>query len=360
MNIGIDAKWYFNGHPSGKVVVESIVNHIVKLDHEVNFFIFLDKKDEALDFPIDERHVHPVYVPNTLNAVTNFFIMPFYTRKYRLDVCRYQNYAPFFGAKKIVNYVHDALFMDYKSFFSFKERLYFLPMKYLSRHADHVITISHSEKERMIRHNFGKKENISVVHHGLGLVNETHMADVDFIKKYDLPQKYILYLGRLNVRKNIQNLLKAMVYIRKDTSLVIVGKDDHKTLDWEGIIDNLDIKDRVLKVGYVEAEDIQSFYRSASVFCFPSFAEGFGLPPLEAMFYDTPVVVSNTTSLPEVCGDAALYIDPNDPEDIAEKISVILNDPTVNMDLKKKGKDRIAMFSWEKASSEILSILKSI
>ncbi|MDY2586476.1 glycosyltransferase family 4 protein [Winogradskyella aquimaris] len=361
MRVGIDAKWYFNGHPSGKVVVENIVNHIVKKDSTVDFYIFLSKKDRHLKFPIEKPNIHLVYIPNFLNAFTNIFIMPFYTSKYNLDVCMYQNYAPLFGAKKIVNYVHDALFMDFPEFFSLKERIYFYPMKYLSKCADHVITISYSEKERMLKHGFCEDKNISVVYHGLGLANKKQFLNkVNIFDKYNLPNKFILYLGRLNVRKNIQNLIKALPLVSEEVSLVIVGKSDHKTFDLDQLTDSLKVKDRVVKVGYIQFEDIEFFYKNAFVFCFPSFAEGFGLPPLEAMHYGTPVVVSNKTSLPEVCGDSALYIDPNKPSEIANQVNLLLNSQSLRNKLIKKGKQRSSEFSWEKASSEILNILKTI
>ena len=359
MNIGIDAKWYFNGHPSGKVVVQNIVDNIIKLDTTVNFFIFFDQKDRKAIFSIEQPNIHLIYVPNIFNAVTNLIIMPFYTIKYKIDVCLYQNYAPLFGAKKIVNYVHDALFMDYPDYFSLKERIYFYPMKYVSKKSDHVITISHSEKKRLIKHGFCKPDNISVVHHGLGLAND-RKSNTDIFKKYNLPKRFILYLGRLNIRKNIQSLLRAMPYISEEISLVIVGKEDHKILDLDLMAKELNISDRTIKVGFIDFEDIRHFYEEAEVFRFPSFAEGFGLPPLESMHYGTPVVVSNTTSLPEVCGDAALYADPSNPKEIADNVSALINDQNLNAKLIKKGKERASQFSWETASREILRILKTI
>jgi len=362
MRIGIDAKWYFNGHPSGKVVVENLVNELLQTDQTNDYFIYLDKKDQNLNFPFDQKNVHLIYVKNKINALTNFFILPFYTSKNKLDVCLYQNYAPLWGAKKRVNYVHDALFIDYPEYFSKSERVYFWPMRYLSKFSHHVVTISHSEKQRMIKHGFSKKENISVVHHGIGLTNSPIKEDNKnaFYKKYDLPKNYILYLGRLNVRKNIQNLIKAMPKIETNTSLVIVGNDDHKTINWDKLIDSLQLSNRVIRVGYVASEDIHLFYKNASVFCFPSFAEGFGLPPLEAMYYKTPTVVSNTTSLPEVCSDASLYVNPKNIEDIALKINQVLASKDLQHQLIEKGKKRVLSFSWKKAANELLYILKSI
>ncbi|WP_338732245.1 glycosyltransferase family 4 protein [Mangrovimonas cancribranchiae] len=362
MKIGIDAKWYFNGHPSGKVVVENLVNKLIEADFSNDYYIFLDKKDKNLVFPYKQSNVYLIYVPNRVNAFTNFFILPFYTSKYGLDVCLYQNYAPLFGAKKRVNYVHDALFIDFPEYFSLSERIYFWPMKYLSKFSDHVITISHSEKERMATHRFSKKDKISVVHHGLGLTKEPNSAtnNLDIFKKYNLPKSYILYLGRLNIRKNIQSLLKAMPNIDDATSLVIVGKDDHKTMDWDSLIKQLNITTRVYRLGFVPEEDISFLYKKACVFCFPSFAEGFGLPPLEAMSYGVPTVVSNTTSLPEVCGDASLYIDPNNEKDIALQINTILSDDNLKETLIKKGRLRAKSFSWEKAARQVLTILESL
>ncbi|MGY0391276.1 glycosyltransferase family 4 protein [Bizionia sp. KMM 8389] len=362
MRIGIDAKWYFNGHPSGKVVVENIVNQLIKIDEPHEYYIYLDKKDKNLVFPFKQKNIHLIYVPNKVNAFTNIFILPFYTRKHQLDICLYQNYAALFGAKKRVNYVHDALFMDFPEYFSFFERIYFWPMKYLSKFSNHVITISESERKRMIQHKFSKENNISFVHHGLGLTKQLSVVsdNMDPLEKYNLPDNYILYLGRLNIRKNIQALLKALPNIQEDVCLVIVGKDDHKTIDWDALIAELNIQNRVIKLGFVPEEDIGYLYKKAGVFCFPSFAEGFGLPPLEAMFYGVPTVVSNTTSLPEVCGDASLYINPNNSKDIALQINKILSDTSLQETLIAKGNIRASVFSWEKAAKEILTILKAI
>ena len=142
--------------------------------------------------------------------------------------------------------------------------------------------------------------------------------------------------------------------------MVIVGKDDHKTLDWDKLINQLNIKTRVFRLGFVPEEDISFLYKNASVFCFPSFAEGFGLPPLEAMFYGAPTVVSNSTSLPEICDDASLYIDPNNEKEIALQINKVLTDDDFRKSLIAKGKLRASSFSWEKAAEKILNILKSI
>lgn len=363
MRIGIDAKWYFNGHPSGKVVVENLVNHILNLDKSVEFYIYLDKRDKKRNFPVKSSNIHLVYVPNYINAFTNFFILPFYTKKNNLDVCLYQNYAPIWGSKKRINYVHDALFLDYPQYFSFFERIYFSPIKYLSKWSSHVITISESEKSRMVKHRFGDEKKISVVHHGLGLVNvKQELSDIEInIKtKYNLPKKFILYLGRLNIRKNITVIINAMPLIDKDLSLVIIGRKDHKMFDLDKLISELNLSKRVLKMGYLPKEEIACFYKEASVFCFPSFAEGFGLPPIEAMHYETPVVVSNTTSLPEICSDSALYVDPKDYKDLANKINTIVNNNEIRNTLIEKGRKRALEFSWEKAAKEVLNIMKSI
>ncbi len=363
MRIGIDAKWYFNGHPSGKVVVENLVNELLQIDKSNDYFIYLDKKDQNLKFPFKSSNIHLVYVKNRINALTNFFSLPFYTSKDKLDVCLYQNYAPLWGAKKRVNYVHDALFIDYPQYFSLWERIYFWPMRYLSKFSSHVVTISNSERQRMVKYGFSKEYDISVVHHGIGLAKNALKKEkntASFFEKYKLPENYILYLGRLNVRKNIQNLIQAMPSVDKNTALVIVGKDDHKTINWDRLVTDLGLSERVIRVGHVPFEDIPLFYQNATLFCFPSFAEGFGLPPLEAMYYETPTVVSNTTSLPEVCGDASLYVNPENIDEISSQINRVLNDDALKDQLIEKGKKRVKLFSWDKAAKELLQILKSV
>jgi glycosyltransferase involved in cell wall biosynthesis len=145
-------------------------------------------------------------------------------------------------------------------------------------------------------------------------------------------------------------------YIRKDFKLLLVG---FKGWGNKQIVELLGkLKGTVDYLGYVNSEELAELYREASCFVYPSLYEGFGLPPLEAMACGCPVVVSNVTSLPEVCGDAAYYVDPYDVESIAEGMYKVLTDEAMRRNLIEKGLERAKLFSWEKAAKSTLRFLK--
>jgi len=160
------------------------------------------------------------------------------------------------------------------------------------------------------------------------------------------------------VRKNIENLLKAIPLLY-DTQikLVIVGKADWKTPDLKIIRSNPEMKKRIIMSGAMTDNELILTYSMARIFCFPSFAEGFGLPPLEAMASGVPVIVSETTALPEVCGNAAVYINPYKPESIAHAINSLLADPELYERQKARGIQRANEFTWTQSAK---AFMKSI
>jgi glycosyltransferase involved in cell wall biosynthesis len=155
-------------------------------------------------------------------------------------------------------------------------------------------------------------------------------------------------------------LLKAFDRVRKefpDIQLVITGRRDPHYPEVLNTVHELKLDAAVRFVGLVEFGDLQKLYSAATAYVFPSLYEGFGLPPLEAMAAGTPVVVSNSSAIPEVCGDAAEYFDPEDVEEMAEKMRIIISNDNRRKELIKKGFEKIKEFSWEKAATETLKIL---
>ena len=360
MKIGIDAKWFFDGPPSGKVVVSNLVTQILKRNNEDDFYILLNQSDRGKKFPINKENITLIYLPNCNNALTNIFIVPFVDYKYKLDVVLFQNFSSPFTKSKSINYVHDILFLDFPKFYTLAEHLYFWPIKLLSKLSSQVITISQSEKTRFLRHRTKTADNISVVYHGIHenfgkkhtLKNKNRIR-----KKHDLPKQFILYLGRLNKRKNIATLIEALA-LSEEYHLVIAGKATNLTPNLERLISSLDLRHRVRFTGYLMDEDMPVLYSLANVFCFPSYAEGFGLPPLEAMASGTPVVVSNTTSMPEICGDAALYFDPKNKFELLDQLNLLFNNQRVYKEKQALGIENVKRFNWSESAKKIERIIK--
>lgn len=362
-SIGIDAKWYFEGPPSGKMVIQNIVDVLLKRKNVHKIYLILDKKFLAQKDLFVGENIFPVFVWGENNLLSNVFYLPLIAKKYKLDVIVYQNFSSFWGRHKKIAYIHDILFKSHPQFYTIKERLYFLPLKMLANLSDAVITVSRSEKKRLIEH--GYKKPIDVIYHGVnaifkpkGLFNSILLDEVN--KKYKLSEKYLLYVGRLNVRKNIFNLLKAISIMNDNKQLVIVGKEDWKMFDFNAMINDLKIRDKIIFTGGIYDEELAAVYSMADVFVFPSFAESFGLPPLEAMASGIPIVVSNATCIPEICGDAGFYINPNSPEEIAAQILIAHIDDELKRKRIEIGLRRAAEFTWERSVSSILKLCESI
>lgn len=187
------------------------------------------------------------------------------------------------------------------------------------------------------------------------------------IRKYSLPNRFVLYVGDVNYNKNVLGLVKACKNIK--SPLVIVGKQAAQGEFDQAHIENQPLvqlikqygKDpQVLRLGYVPDEDLVGLYNLATVYCQPSFYEGFGLPVLEAMASGTPVVTSNQSSLPEIVGRAVVMIDPYDTNDLANGLTVAIEDEDLREDLIQRGLNQVKKFSWEKTAGETYQVYREV
>ena len=231
------------------------------------------------------------------------------------------------------------------------------------RNAGHIITISESTKKDLMRSLGIAEEKITVAYPGLSPSFDTLCSDEvleSVLKKYDLERGYIYHGGGFEVRKNAESVLRAYAKLHLNNQspksndqiprLVMSGKifDTKNPLatDVEGLVSELGLTDRVRVLGFLPEEDLPALYRGAAVFVYPSLYEGLGLPPIEAMSQGTSCIVSNTSSLPEACGEAALYVDPTNTAELAEKMSLLLSDPNLRDELRQKGFEQAKKFSW--------------
>jgi len=366
MKIGIDAKWYFTGPPSTQIVLQNLLCRLFKFYPEHEWVIFLDKKDRHLDFPFKQENITIIYVWADNNMFSNIFLLPGHIRKRSIDVMVFQTFPAFQRKINSIAFIHDVLFKEYPQFFTQKERLYFLPLSWLAPKANRLIATTEFVADKLIKHQYSRsKSQIDIV--PLGVSPEFKPAgkhDGYFLsqvkEKFGLPDSFILFVGRLNIRKNIESLLKAIPLLHNESiALVIVGKKDGRTVNLKNVLSGK--KDRVIIIDHVNNNDLAAIYALAKIFCFPSFAEGFGLPPLEAMASGVPVVVSNTTALPEVCGDAAAYIDPAKPENIAQALNDLLENPVMYMQKRKAGLEHATKYNWDITAEKFMqSIMNAV
>ncbi|WP_042500663.1 glycosyltransferase family 4 protein [Algibacter lectus] len=281
MKIGIDAKWFFNGPPSGRVVIKELLKELLSDNYKADeFYVFLNKADKGLEFPYQQDNIKLVYISSFNNLISNAIILPRHSKKHKLDIVLFQNFGTFSKIKNVV-YIHDLLYLDFPQYYSFKERLYLSLLKPLAKRANVIVTISETERRRIMKHKLGTN-NVYFVYHGVDakfkpLKAHDKFQIETFKKKYNLPDQFILYLGRLNIRKNITNLITAMQFV--DIPLVIVGENNHKSENLSTTINTLSLNDKIIFTGYIEENELPLSYALATIFCFPSYAEGFGLPP---------------------------------------------------------------------------------
>lgn len=366
MNIGIDAKWFFNGPPSGVVVVRNIVEQLIRYNRTHHLHLFLDRREKLKKFPFSSERVHLHYVWADNNLLSNLFLLPVYARKLHLDNVVFLNFSPVGGGFKKVSFVLDVIFASNPEFFSLLERLYFSPLRFLTRRADRVFTISDSEKRRMIRFGYADESLIDII--PLGVDENFRPKEFFTVEKlasvrarYNLPGRFILYVGRLNVRKNIANLLRALVLLRhSDIPLVIAGEQDWKMPSVQSIINDLNLGNRLVFTGRIEDTHLPAVFSLATIFVYPSFEEGFGLPPLEAMASGVPVVVSARSSLPEVCADSGTYCDPYEPVSIAGAIDRLLQDDNYFSGMRARGLQRAAEYTWERSAKILLDSIERL
>jgi len=231
-----------------------------------------------------------------------------------------------------------------------------------------VITDSENSKKNIFKYLNYPKEKIYVV--PLAPAKDFKVIkNNDFLdkiqKKYKLPEKFILYVGDVNYNKNVLGLIKAFADFRnqeKDFKLVLVGKafleeDLKETQEIIKLINLLDSNKNIIRLGWIPQEDLVGIYNSAAVYCQPSFYEGFGLPVLEAMACGCPVLAANTSSLPEVCGKAAIMFDPYNIKSIIEGIKMALDQKS---DLMAKGLRQVENFNWEKVAQKTYEVYQKV
>lgn len=235
-----------------------------------------------------------------------------------------------------------------------------------ARKAVNIITISNHTKQDIIRTLDIPSEKITVIHEGIDLAKFQKRYPQDRIaalkQKYRLSGQYILAVGHLEPRKNYIRLLEAFSILKENYhlphSLVIVGQENWYYQDIYKRVRELNLEQQVHFTGYVADPDLAFLYQNAEVYIAPSLFEGFGLTPLESMAAGVPVAASNCTSHPEVCGDAALYFDPFDVEDMAETIVQLL-DKEVQNHLNLQAKSQLAQFNWSRCYQQTFELYKT-
>lgn len=275
---------------------------------------------------------------------------------------------PFLNPVPTVVTLHGLEYEYYPESYSLGRRLYLrLSTKFSLRHALQIIAVSQNTKEDLVKMYHADPEKISVVYHGYDSTYPitNGVSSFSSLNPLNFPYaNFILAIGRLEKRKNLGSLIKAFNLIRKKGSwpgqLVLIGKPGFGYQEIKQRIKTSPYREQIIEKGYVSDEEKWHFLSKADVFVFPSLYEGFGLPLLEAFAAQTPVVAARAASIPEIGGNACLYFDPQDPQEMSRQIERVLTNQKLKEDLIAKGKVRIKSFSWEECARESLKVIESI
>lgn len=256
--------------------------------------------------------------------------------------------------------IHDVLHLARPQYVSGLHRRFYARAMFraVKSKAVSIICVSHFTADELVRLTGVHRDSIAVIHEGVD-------ASWFEIEPDERPhaRPFFLAVGNVKPHKNLSGLVDAFALLRDELphDLVIVGKrEGFITGDIRVAQRAAALGDRIRFTGYLDDRTLRQYFAHADALLFPSFYEGFGLPPLEAMACGCPVIVSRTASLPEVCGDAALYCDPGNPADIAEKIRLLMSSAALQMEMKERGIERARLFTWEACADETWTVISRV
>ncbi len=363
MRIGVDARLLAYQGAGIATYTRSLLRALAAVDDEDRFVVLRSRRDRR---PVGEA---PNLQHRTLFTPPHFrfeqFFLPLELLPAGLDLLHCPDFIPPFRYRRpAVITVHDLGFRHYPEALTEESRRYYGQIDRAVQHAAAIIAVSESTRLDLLERTPARAESIRVVYEAADpafcpLDRETAQQKAQ--ARLGVPDKFILFVSTVEPRKNLPVLLQALAQPGLDAvRLVIAGRRGWLSDEVFRLIGRLGLAGRVQPLGHTGLEDIVTLYNAADLLVYPSLYEGFGLPVVEAMACGTPVICSNTSSLPEVAGDAARLLPPDDPAAWAEAMARVLGDGMLWAEMRAKGLRQAAHFSWEQAARETLQVYREV
>ncbi len=377
MKIGIDARFYGPKQKGLGRYVQKLVENLEKVDLSNQYIIFLRKENWPEYQPANPRFKKAL-ADYQWYSLKEQILMPFKIRRSKVDLIHFPHFnLPIFCFKPFVVTIHDLVLKRFPTrrastlgpfLYWLKNLAYRLVVFLAVKRAKKIIAVSNYTKKDILRYFRIKPEKIEVVYEGTPeLRTRLKCKNLFSEKRFYISgaslcaKPYLLYVGNAYPHKNLERLILAFAKLVKDKQmdcqLVLVGELDYF---YRRLQEQFSSVKGLFFTDFVSDKELAALYQSASLYVFPSLGEGFGLPPLEAMTYGLPVVSSRAACLPEILGQAAVYFDPTDIEDMAEKIKQVLKDKRIREKLIDQGFRRIQEYSWSKMARETLEIYSGL
>ncbi len=374
MRIGIDCRIFSSRFTGIGRYTYELVQHFIALNDELN------RKHEIVLF-FNEPEYKEFHPPNL--AVKKILVnAPHYSlkeqttflhklKKEKLDIVHFPHFnVPLFYRKPYIVTIHDLTlsFFPGRKMTKWYHRLaYNLTIKNAVRTAKKIIAVSENTKRDIIENLNIAPQKIHTIYNGLSEIFRIKepAKTAHTLKKYHIKSPFLLYTGVHRDHKNLPRLIEALHILltekKLDLHLVMTGKSDPHYPEVQNTIEKFQLEDRVIFTNLVEEDELVDLYNAAATYVFPSLYEGFGFPPLESMRCGTPVAASNSSSIPEICGDEnAVYFDPYSAKEIADKIEILFKSPQLQAELIEKGIHHSAKFSWEKSARKTFDLLTHV
>ena len=367
MRIAIDAR-KLRDYGIG-TYVRNLLRHLARIDQTTEYLLLCRPADADMGRRLGEnfRTVPERAGPYTIREQLT---VPLDLRREKVDLFHAPHYVlpPLTPCKSVVT-IHDCIHLRFPQYLP--NRLaygYARASLWIATHrATRVLTVSEASKRDILRYFHVPESKIDVIYNAIDEQYGERPTDEEMRRvreRYQLQDPFVLYAGNIKPHKNLERLIEAFHTLRKNgfeqVKLLIIGDEISKYPTLRRAVHRYKLHHNVRFLGFVSDKTLACLYRLAAVFVFPSLYEGFGLPPLEAMASGTPVITSNQSSLPEIMGDAALLVDPYDPDAIYGAMRRVLTEPELARSLSERGLARVKEFSWERSVRRVREIYDEV
>lgn len=371
MRIGIDARMYGPRVSGIGNYVKNLIQHLISIDSKNEYVLFF-LKDGYEEFFHNQQNVKKVLVDahwyTTKEQTRLWRIM----EKEKTDVMHFTNFnVPIFFTRKFVVTIHDMTQWTHPGHLA--RRSFFRKLAFRSvfgsgvKRAERIITVSNHSKEQIAKKYAGLEKKIDVVYLGLDDIfqNSKNYGIIDVLKsKYRITKPYLFYIGVFREHKNIPGLLRAFAILREkhglDMQLFLGGDLRYKDPGIDAELKRENMRDSVIMPGFIPQEELPALYHGAAITVIPSFNEGFGLNALESLECGTAVAASNTTSVPEILGNACMYFNPENTEEMVQVLRRMIQDEALRSHLVHSGQGRVKRYRWSRCAQETLNIYNDV
>ncbi|WP_316803898.1 glycosyltransferase family 1 protein [Pedobacter nototheniae] len=363
MKIGFDGKRAANNLTGLGNYSRSLIEHLAKQFPENKYFVyspkvkparqidaFFQKENVELKLPLHGRFLWRSL--NILKDLSRDGVQIFHGLSHEIPFAIQHT-----RIKSIVT-IHDLIFLRFPHYFKYIDRkLYLLKSKYACKHANQIIAISEKTKSDIIEFYNIDPDKVKVIYQSCDDSFKKAFAKESLSRisaTYKLPEKYILNVGTIEERKNLKLIVQALEKVNKDYKLVVIGKPTKYFKSVEKEIEKLGLKSRIVFLKNIPFADLPGIYQMASVFAYPSFYEGFGIPIIEALYSNVPVVAATGSCLEEAGGPHSLYVSPTDADALANAINQILSSEQQQLEMKKKGFEFVQKFNSPLVTQQLM------